>query len=144
MPDSYGIKDNLLRSIKVAASGLKAQAGRMRVISENLANSNSTAPAPGLDPYRRKVATFQSHLDDEVGAEVVKLGNIQRDMSPFRTRYEPGNPAADAAGNVRMPNVDPLIEQMDMKQATRSYEASLGVITTTRRMIARTLDILRG
>jgi flagellar basal-body rod protein FlgC len=135
---------DFLRSVAVAASGLKAQAGRMRVIAENIANADSIAQRPGQDPYRRKIPTFRNELDRELDMRMVELGRIKRDSSPFKTRFEPNNPAADAQGNVRLPNVDRLIEQMDMKEAQRSYEANLGVITASRRMVAQTLTILRA
>ena len=135
---------DFLRSIAIAASGLKAQAGRIRVISENLANAESTAGKPGGDHYRRKIATFQHKLDRELEADTVALGRVAKDKTPFKSRYEPGNPGADATGNVKLPNVDPLVEQMDMRQAQRSYEANLNVIGATRRMLSRTIEILRA
>ena len=131
------------RSMGIATSGLRAQAGRMRVISENLANADSTAPTAGGDPYRRKVPTFSSALDRALDAQVVTLGKIRPDRSDFHVKYEPNNPAADAAGNVKYPNVNPLVEMTDMREAQRSYEANLNVISATRRMIQRTLDILK-
>jgi flagellar basal-body rod protein FlgC len=134
---------DFLRTIAVAASGLKAQSGRMRVIAENIANADSTADRPGAEPYRRKVATFTRHLDRELDASVVGLGRVRPDQSAFRTRLDPGHPAADASGEVKLPNVNSLVETMDMREAQRSYEANLNLITATRRMIARTLDILR-
>jgi flagellar basal-body rod protein FlgC len=123
---------DLLKSIAVAASGLKGQAGRMRVIAENLANADSSPERAGTDPYRRKIVTFQGKLD-----------RVTRDRSDFKTKYDPGHPAADASGQVRMPNVNSLIETMDMREAQRSYEANLNVISSTRRMIQRTIEILR-
>jgi len=135
---------DLIRSISIAASGLKAESGRMRVISENIANADSTARSPGGDPYRRKIPTFDSQLDPDLDARVVSLGRIQRDTSSFRLDYQPGNPMADAKGYVKMPNVNPLVEQMDMREAQHAYEANLNVIGAARRMIARTLDILKG
>ena len=134
---------DLLKSIAVAASGLRSQSGRMRVIAENLANADSGPERAGADPYRRKVPTFQRHVDRELDAQLVSLGRVQRDPSAFRTKHEPGHPAADAAGNVRMPNVNTLVETVDMREAQRSYEANLNLITATRRMISRTLEILR-
>jgi flagellar basal-body rod protein FlgC len=134
---------DFMKSIAIATSGLKAQAGRMRVLSENLANADSVATKPGGDPYRRRLPTFERHMDAELGAEVVNLGRIKPDRSDFRSKYDPGNPAADAKGIVKLPNVNPLIEMMDMREAQRSYEANLNLITATRRMIARTLDILK-
>lgn len=132
------------RSMGIATSGLRAQAGRMRIISENIANSQSTAQTPGGDPYRRKVPTFTSELDRTLDARTVGLGRVRPDMSTFPMRYEPGNPAADAAGNVKVPNVNSLVEMTDMKEAQRSYEANLNIISATRRMIQRTLDILKA
>jgi flagellar basal-body rod protein FlgC len=133
-----------LRSLMIAASGLRAQQGRMRVLSENIANADSTATTPGGDPYRRKIPTFVTQFDRALGAQIVRIGKIERDPSEFRTRYEPGNPAADNRGYVKLPNVNDLIETVDMREAQRSYEANLNVITATRSMIVRTLDILRG
>ena len=136
--------NDFLRSMGIAASGLRAQAGRIRVISENIANADSTAQSAGGDPYRRKVPTFSSALDRTLDAKVVALGKVATDPSAFRLRYEPNNPAADAAGNVKYPNVNSLVEMTDMRDAQRSYEANLNVISATRRMIQRTLDILKA
>jgi len=132
------------RSMGIATSGLRAQAGRMRVISENIANADSTASTAGGDPYRRKVPTFSSTLDRALDAKVVSLGQVKPDQSDFRVKYEPSNPAADSSGNVKYPNVNSLVEMTDMRDAQRSYEANLNVITATRRMIQRTLDILKA
>lgn len=135
---------DFLRSIMVAASGLRAQNARMQIISENIANADSTATTPGGDPYRRKVATFRSEYDRALGAEVVAPGKVRRDSSDFAVRYDPGHPAADEKGYVKLPNVNSLVETMDMREAQRSYEANLNVISATRRMVLRTLDILRA
>ena len=135
---------DFLKSIAIAASGLRAQAGRMRVISENIANSNSTAQTAGADPFRRKVATFRSEMDRSLDAQVVALGPLRTDPTDFRLKYEPGHPSADANGNVKYPNVNPLIEMTDMREAQRAYEANINVIGATRRMIQRTLDILKA
>jgi flagellar basal-body rod protein FlgC len=131
------------RSMGIATSGLRAQAGRMRVISENIANADSTAQTPGGDPYRRKIPTFTSALDRALDAKTVAMGRIAQDQSDFRTKYEPSNPAADASGYVKYPNVNTLVEMTDMRDAQRSYEANLNIIGATRRMIQRTLDILK-
>lgn len=135
---------DFLKTISLAASGLKAQAGRMRIIAENLANADSTASTPGGDPFRRKIPTFQNRLDRELGAHVVRLGRVQTDQSEFRTRFDPGHPAADENGQVKLPNVNSLVEAMDMREAQRSYEANLNLVSATRRMISRTIDILRA
>lgn len=134
---------DFLKSISIAASGLRAQAGRMRVISENIANADSTAQAPGSDPYRRKIPTFRSEIDRALDARVIALGRVRTDQSDFRLKYEPGHPAADANGHVRYPNVNAMIEVTDMREAQRSYEANINVIGATRRMIQRTLEILK-
>jgi flagellar basal-body rod protein FlgC len=136
--------NDFARSMGIATSGLRAQAGRMRVISENIANADSTAQTAGGDPYRRKVPTFSSELDRTLDAKLVSLGKIRPDPSAFRVKHDPGNPAADAAGNVKMPNVNSLVEMTDMRDAQRSYEANLNIISATRRMIQRTLDILKA
>jgi len=114
------------------------------VSSENIANADSTAQSAGGDPYRRKVPTFSSALDRTLDAKVVALGKVATDPSAFRLRYEPNNPAADAAGNVKYPNVNSMVEMTDMRDAQRSYEANLNIISATRRMIQRTLDILKS
>src|SRR4051812_29725722 len=116
---------DFLRSMGIATSGLRAQAGRMRGISENIANADSTSATAGGDPYRRKVPTFSTTLDRTLDAKVVTLGKVKTDNSAFRVKYDPSNPAADPAGNVKYPNVNPLIEMTDMRDAQRSYEANL-------------------
>jgi flagellar basal-body rod protein FlgC len=134
---------DFLKSIAIAASGLRAQAGRMRVISENIANADSTAQ-PGNDPFRRRIPTFRSEVDRALDARVVALGKIRSDPTDFRLKYEPGHPSADANGHVKYPNVNPLVEMTDMREAQRSYEANINVIGATRRMIQRTLEILKA
>jgi flagellar basal-body rod protein FlgC len=134
---------DFLKSIAIAASGLRAQAGRMRVISENIANADSTAQ-PGTDPFRRRIPTFRSEVDRALDARVVALGKIRTDPTDFRLKYEPGHPSADGNGHVKYPNVNPLVEMTDMREAQRSYEANINVIGATRRMIQRTLEILKA
>ncbi|MGV3650825.1 MAG: flagellar basal body rod protein FlgC [Devosia sp.] len=135
---------DFLSSLKIAASGLTAQSARMRVIAENIANADSAARSPNEDPYRRRVPTFEAVMDQELGGTGVRLGPVALDRSDFSSRYEPGHPAADENGYVRYPNVDSLIETMDMREAQRTYEANLNVVTVTRQMLGRTIDILRG
>jgi flagellar basal-body rod protein FlgC len=135
---------DFIKSMAIAASGLRAQASRMRIISENIANADSTPNTPGADPYRRKVVSFSSEFDRALDANTVTLGNVKADTSDFRLKYEPGHPAADANGNVKYPNVNSLVEMTDMREAQRSYEANINVISATRRMIQRTLDILKA
>ena len=135
---------DFLKSMAIAASGLRAQTSRMRVISENIANADSTAQRPGGDPYRRKIPTFRSEIDRALDANVIGMGRVRADPTDFRTKYEPGHPSADANGYVKYPNVNSLVEMNDMREAQRSYEANLNVIGATRRMIQRTIDILRA
>jgi flagellar basal-body rod protein FlgC len=135
---------DFLKSISIAASGLRAQAGRMRIISENIANADSTTTSASADPYRRKIPTFRAEIDRAMGATVVDLGKVATDQSAFRTKYQPGHPAADANGNVKYPNVNSLVEMTDMRDAQRSYEANVNVITATRRMLQRTIEILKA
>ena len=135
---------DFLKTLTIAASGLRAQAGRMRIISENIANADSTPQRPGSDPYRRKIATFRSELDRTLDTQLVELGKVQTDSTDFRLKYEPGHPSADVNGNVKYPNVNSVIELTDMREAQRSYEANINVISATRRMIQRTIDILKA
>jgi len=130
------------KSMAVIASGMRAQSERMKIIAENIANANSTAAAPGGDPYRRKIATVKSEFDRELGVNLVQAGKALPDQRDFRTRYDPGNPTADARGYVKLPNVDPLVEIMDMREAQRSYEADLTAMEATKAMLARTVDLL--
>ena len=135
---------DFMKSISIAASGLRAQAGRMRVIAENIANADSTAKTAGTDPYRRKIPTFQSEIDRTLDARIVTMGRLKTDQSDFQLKHQPGHPAADAAGNVKYPNVNSLVEMTDMREAQRSYEANINVIGATRRMIAKTIEILKA
>jgi flagellar basal-body rod protein FlgC len=129
-------------SMAVTAAGMRVQSERMKVISENIANADSTSPTPGADPYRRKVPTVTSKFDRELGASLVETGKTVADKSEFRSQYDPGNPNADKQGYVKLPNVDPLIEIMDMREAQRSYEADLTVMDATKQMLAKTVDLL--
>ena len=135
------IRSQSMATMAIAASALKAQQGRMRVIAENIANANSTARTAGGDPYRRQVPVFRP--TKVAGGEGVAMAKVDPDRSDFRTEYDPGNPAADAKGYVKLPNVDTLVEALDMKEAQRAYEANMNVIETSRAMESRTLDILR-
>lgn len=128
-------------AMAVAASALKAQQSRMRVIAENIANAQSTARTPGGEPYRRQIPVFQSREVD--GATGVALAEVRPDRSDFKMDYDPSHPAANAQGYVMRPNVDTLVEAMDMREAQRAYEANLNVIETARSMDSRTLDIIK-
>ncbi len=135
--------EELRKSTAIAVSGMKAQARRLRVISENLANANSLPSNPGEAPYRRKTITFRSELDQTLGANLVTVQRTGVDRSEFQKRYDPKHPAADSAGYVLAPNVDPLIELMDMREAQRTYEANLNVVSTSKAMVSRTIEMLR-
>jgi len=135
--------DDLTTSSEIAAKGMKAQATRLRVISENLANADSTAEVPGGEPYRRKLVTFRNQLDKALGADTVKVNRIFNDPSKLQTKYDPAHPGANAQGYVTVPNVNPLIEMMDMREAQRSYEANMNVISASRSMVAKTLELLK-
>ncbi|MBT5049241.1 MAG: flagellar basal body rod protein FlgC [Rhodospirillaceae bacterium] len=134
---------DLMKSIKIAAAGMRVQGVRLKVISENIANADSMSPVPGGDPYRRKVVTFENVLDRTLGTDLVKVRNIDVDSSDFRKNYNPGHPAADKSGYVSLPNVNALVEMMDMREAQRSYEANLRIIDVSKKLVARTVDLLR-
>lgn len=135
--------DALSTALKVAASGLGAQSERLRVVSENLANAQSTGNTPGADPYRRKTIAFASELDRASGGSMVEVLKIDRDQSAFPIEFAPGHEAADDKGYVRMPNVNVLVEMADMTEANRSYEANLQVIKQARSLISMTIDLMR-
>ena len=134
---------NLTLSADIAASGMKAQSERLKVISQNMANVDSVSAEPGGQPYRRQVVSFKNYIDPETGAQKVKVDKIVNDMSPFEKKYEPNHPAADAQGYVSLPNVNPLVEMVDMKEAQRVYDANLNMLKTAREMNNSVLDILK-
>ncbi len=135
--------DPLKTATQIAGSGLQAQSTRMRIVAENLANARSTGTTAGSDPYSRKTVQFEAQLDRALGSSSVKVKSTGVDKSPFVQEYDPGNPAADTNGRVKMPNVNPLVELADMREANRSYEANLQMIKQTRSMVAMTVDLLR-
>ena len=134
---------DLSSAMTIAAAGMKVQSARMGVTADNLANTESTARVLVGVPFRRKVVSFASHRDRASGLDLVDIDRYGVDRSDFELRYQPGHPAADAAGYVKYPNVNPLIELADMREAQRSYEANLNVLQLARTMIGRTLDLLR-
>jgi len=134
---------DLTRALDISAAGMTAQTGRLRVIAENLANQDTTGSTPGAAPYQRKTVTFSNRIDRALGVATVRLARVGRDPSAFPRKYDPGNPAADAQGYVRMPNVNSFVELMDMKEADRSYNANLAVLQTTRGMLERTINLLK-
>lgn len=134
---------DLDKSMNISAAGMRSQGTRLRVIAENIANSDSTAQTPGGEPYRRKLVTFENELDRAIGVETVRVDSIVADRSSFGRRYEPGHPAADEDGYVLTPNVNSLMEISDMREAQRSYEANLKAVEAARAMLQKTIDILR-
>ena len=134
---------DLRNAMHVAAAGMKAQGMRMRVVAQNLANAESTALTPGGEPYRRQTIAFENRLNRELGIETVSVARTGTDPSPFNRRFDPGHPAADGEGYLLTPNLDPLLEMMDLREAQRSFEANLNAMTLARTMIQRTIDLLR-
>jgi len=138
------INDPLSAALKVAGAGLAAQSARLRVVSENMANAQATARTPGGEPYARKTLSFTTELDRLSGVRMVRVNSVGSDPSPFPVEHEPGNPGADASGNVRRPNVNLLVEMGDMREANRAYEANLQVMRQSRDLLAMTIDMLKG
>ena len=134
----------LKNAMKISASGMRAQGERLKTIAENLANADSMAKTPGGDPYRRKVVSFKSELDRASGASMVKAQKPVADRSDFELKYDPGHPAANSDGYVKMPNVKTVIEMADMREAQRTYEANVNAVDTAKQMINRTIDLLRN
>lgn len=136
--------DPLQAAIRIAGAGLDVQSARMRVVSENIANANSTGSTPGADPYARKTITFQNELSRAEGAPLVRVRSIDVDLKPFRVDLNPDHPAADEKGQVKLPNIDVLIEMADLREANRSYQANLQAVRQSRELINMTLDLLKA
>lgn len=136
--------DPIATALKVAGSGLHAQSERLRIVSENLANAQSTGDTPGAEPYRRKTIAFQAEMDRQTGGDFVRISQISRDDSQFPVQFDPGHEAADANGYVKLPNVNTLIEMADMSEANRAYQANLQVIKQARDLISMTIDLMRS
>lgn len=134
--------DGIAASIQIAASALEAQSARVRVIAQNVANAQSTSLQPGGDPYRRQTITFGSEYSRQLDADLLTIRRIGADQGDFPTTYDPSHPAADADGYVKTPNVNPLIESADLREATRAYEANLAVVEGSRELFQQTLDLL--
>ncbi|MDR3424484.1 MAG: flagellar basal body rod protein FlgC [Alphaproteobacteria bacterium] len=137
------MSDQITDIFAISGYGLKAQDQRMKVIAENVANADTTASSPGQKPYQRRLVTFKNVFDKALGAYKVQVSGIRTDNTGFNKKYDPSNPAADAQGYIQMPNVNPLVEQIDMGEASRSYQANLDVITASRSMILKTIGLLQ-
>jgi flagellar basal-body rod protein FlgC len=135
--------DELSKSLRISAAGMRAQGTRLRIITENLANADSAAVSPDGEPYRRKTISFRNALDRSLGAQTVRVHKVSEDSSPFVRKYDPGNPAADAHGYVQTANVNSLVEMADLREAQRSYEANLNVIKAAKTMLQQAIDVLR-
>ena len=135
---------DLVKSLKISASGMDVQSIRLRILSENIANADSLPAEPGANPYRRKVVSFQNTLDRSLGVETVRIRKIGEAKGEFQRRYDPTHPSADKDGYVMAPNVNALIEMMDFREAQQSYQANLSVLEVSKRMIVNTIDILRN
>lgn len=135
----------IFKGLEVSVSGMQAERVRIDLSASNLANVNSTRTEDG-QPYRRKVPVFEAILDNQSGKTPiykVKVKEIQTDPSPFKLKFDPNHPDADQNGYVRLPNVDPMREMVDMMSAMRSYEANLTAFNTHKDMILKSLEIIR-
>ena len=136
---------NVMNALDISAAGMRVQGDRMRVTAENIANADTAANTPNADPYRRKTVTFKNVMDRQKGVDIVKVDKILEDKSDdFRLKYQPSHPGADENGYIRLPNINTLVESMDMREAQRSYEANLGMLGIARSMINRTIDIIKA
>lgn len=134
---------NLMDTLSISAAGMKVQSDRLKVVAQNIANADSTGSSPNAEPYRRKTIAFKNVMDREQGLELVTTKRVGTSKVPFPMKYDPSHPAANAQGYVRLPNVNKMIEQMDMREARRGYEANLNVVESSRAMMGQTLNLLR-
>ncbi len=123
---------DLIQSLSYSASGMAAQAARLRHVAENISNADT----PG---YRRKLVSFQ----EDMASGEVKAGPVILDKSQLDKVYDPGNPLADATGNYDGSNVDLVVEMADAREAQRSYEANLKIFDQARQMTQGLFDLLR-
>ena len=135
---------DMFSTMKISSSGMRVQTERINVIAQNVANADTAPQKAGEDPYTRKNISFKAVLDKQSGDKMVVVDKISEDKkSEYVKKYMPGHPAADADGYVMMPNVSTIVEAMDMKEASKSYEANMGIYTQTRDMVSKTIDLLR-
>lgn len=138
------MSSDLTNVMAIASSGLRAQSARMKVVAENIANASTTPSNPNELPYQRQVVTFENEFDRSRGVYEVKVSGVRKDKSEFIKKFDPSHPAADSEGYILTPNVKPIIESMDLREAQRSYEANLSVVESARSMLSRTVDLLRN
>jgi flagellar basal-body rod protein FlgC len=138
-----GYADDPLRSsIDISASGMKAQQDRLRIIAENVANVGVTSNTPGGDPYQRKVIIMGKDKRYKHGGKVA-VNKYTKDRSQFIKIFDPSHPAADKEGYVKYPNVKLNVENVDSRDASRSYEANLNMVDLSKTIFNKTLDILK-
>jgi flagellar basal-body rod protein FlgC len=134
---------NILNAMDISAAGMKAQGDRLRVVSQNIANADTAANTPNADPYRRKTVIFKNEMDRAAGVSKVQVDRIvEDDSNDFKLKFMPSHPGADQNGYIRLPNINTLVESMDMREAQRSYEANLGMIKISKGMLGKTIDLL--
>ena len=135
---------DLFSTMKISTAGMKVQSARINVIAQNVANADTAPTKPGDLPYTRKQISFKTVLDKSSGEKLVDVDKVNEDKkSEYVRKYMPGHPAADADGYVQLPNVASLVEAMDMKEASKSYQANMAIFTQTRDMLSKTVDLLR-
>lgn len=134
--------NNIMDAMGISASGMKAQGDRIRAISQNVANADTAANTPNAEPYQRKTVIFKNVLDRATGVNKVVVDRVEQTDGEFKLKYQPSHPGADANGYIRVPKINSLIETMDMREAQRSYEANLGMVTISKGMLGKTIDLL--
>lgn len=135
---------DLMDTMHISAAGMRAQSQRLKIVSQNIANAEAVGTTDGTQaPYRRQTISFRNALDRETGAEMVKVNKVGVDRSDYDKRYDPSHPYADEQGYVLYPNVNPIMEMMDMREARRGYEANLNVIESSKAMLTQTISLLR-
>ncbi len=135
--------DSLEASIKISSSGMQSQSQRLKVISQNIANSNVTGKTPDENPYRRKIIFFKNVYDPKLDTKILKVNSIQEDQSEFTLKYEPNHPAADNRGMVKYPNVNIIIETVDSKEAQRTFDANVNSLEIAKSNQNKILELMR-
>jgi flagellar basal-body rod protein FlgC len=136
-------QDALVDAMSKASAGMDVQSSRLKVVAENLANAETLGTKPGGDPYRRKIIYFKNKRDPRTNLTRVIVKKIDSDKTPFKLKYDPYHPLANGDGYIVQPNVERLIENMDIKEAEYSYQANLNMLDVARTMRRNTLDLLR-